>query len=59
MAEMEKLEDEYSTASETAREHLNARRDDKSSVTSDILSDDMVHKLKITYYSKFIKSWRG
>lgn len=48
VAEMEKLEDEYSTASEAAREHLNARWDDRSSVASDILSVDMVQKLNIT-----------
>ena len=52
VAEMKKLEDEYFTASKTARKHLNARRDDKSVVTSDILSDDMVHKLNITNYSE-------
>lgn len=52
VAEMEKLEDEYSMASETAREHLNARRDDRSSVASDILSVDIVQKLNITNYSE-------
>ena len=52
VAEMEKLEDEYFVASETAREHLNAQRDDRSSVASDILSVDMVQNLNIANYSE-------
>lgn len=50
--EMEKLEDEFSTASETAREYLDSRRDDRSSVTSEILSIDLVHKLNISDHSQ-------
>ena len=36
--EMEKLESDYATASETEREYMKSRRDDKSSVCSEILS---------------------
>ena len=34
VTEMEKLEIEFSAATETVREYLDARRDDRSSVTS-------------------------
>ena len=45
---MEKLEIEFSVASETAREYLDTRRDDRSSVTSETLTTDMLNQLHIT-----------
>ena len=48
VTEMEKLEIEFSAASETAREYLDARRDDRSSVTSETLTIDMLNQLHIT-----------
>ena len=35
---MEKIEEDFYTTSEAAREYLDARKDDKSSITSDILT---------------------
>lgn len=52
LAEIEKLEDEYSMARQTAREHQNARRDNRSSVAFDVLSIDMVQELYISDYSE-------
>ena len=48
VTEMEKLEIEFSAASETAREYLDARRDDRSSVRSETLTIDMLNQLHIT-----------
>ena len=54
-AEMDKIIDEYAAASEPAREHLNARQDDRSSVVSDILTIDLAQKLNICDYSETCK----
>ena len=48
VTEMGNLENEFSAARETAREYVDARRDDRWNVTSDILSIDMLNKLNIT-----------
>ena len=52
--EMDKIIDEYAAASEPAREHLNARQDDRSSVASHIhvLTIDLAQKLDICDYSE-------
>ena len=42
--EMEKIEEEFYSAYEAAREYLDSRRDDASSVTSDILSIDLLQR---------------
>ncbi|MCG7879401.1 MAG: hypothetical protein N0C90_24170 [Candidatus Thiodiazotropha endolucinida] len=47
VTEMEKLEVEFSAASETAREYLDTRRDERSSVTSETLTIDMLNQLRI------------
>ena len=47
VTEMEKIEVEISTASETAREFLDARRDNSSCVTSETLTIDMLNKMHI------------
>ena len=52
---MDKNIDEYAVASEPAREHLNARMDDRSSVVSDILTIDLAKKLNICDYSETCK----
>ena len=54
-AEMDKIIDEYAAASEPARENLNARQDDRSSVSSDILTIDLAQKLDICDYSETCK----
>ena len=46
--EMEKIEEEFYLAYEAAREYLDSRRDDASSVTSDILSIDLLQRMQIT-----------
>ena len=46
--EMEKIEEEFYSAYEAAREYLDSRRDDASSVTSDILSIDLLQRMHIT-----------
>ena len=46
--EMEKIEEEFYTAYEAAREYLDSRRDDASSVASDILSIDLLQRMNIT-----------
>lgn len=51
-SEMEKLEDEYSTASKTAKEYLNARSGDKSSEAFRIRSIDMLSKTNISNKSE-------
>lgn len=48
VSEKEKQEDEYSTARETVREYLDARRDNRSSEASRILSIDMLRKKNIS-----------
>ena len=50
--EMEKIEYDFSTASEAARDYLDSRRDDRSSVASDILSTDLVHRMNISDHSE-------
>ena len=47
VTEMEKIEVEFSTASETAIEFLDARRDNSFSVTSETLTIDMLNKMHI------------
>ena len=54
-AEMDKIIDEYAAASEPARENLNARQDDRSSVSSDIRTIDLAQKLDICDYSETCK----
>ena len=54
-AEMDTMIDEYAAASEPAREYLNARQDDRSSVVSDILTIDLAQKLNICDYSETCK----
>ena len=46
--EAEKLDDEYSSAYEAATEYLQSRQDDWSSVTSDILSINMIEQMNIS-----------
>ena len=46
--EMEKIEEEFYTAYEAAREYLDSRRDDASSETSDILSIDLLQRMNIS-----------
>ena len=46
--EAEKLEDEYSSAYEAATEYLQSRQDERSSVTSDILSINMIEQINIS-----------
>ena len=53
--EIKKIEDDFSTANGAAREYLDSRRDDMSSVASDILSIDLVHKMNISDHSKTYK----
>ena len=45
--EMEKIEEDYYTAYGTAKEYLNSRKDDSSSITSDVLSVDMLQRMNI------------
>ena len=53
-AEMDKIIDKYAAASEPAREHLNARQDDRSSVAS-LTYIDLAQKLDICDYSETCK----
>ena len=46
--EMENIEEDYYTAYGTTQEYLNSRKDDSSSVTSDILTIDMLQGLNIS-----------
>ena len=46
-AELDMLIDEYAEASESAREHLSAGQDDRSSVALGILTIDLAQKLNI------------
>ena len=46
--EAEKLDDEYSSAYEAATEYLQSRQDERSSVTSDILSIKMIEQMNIS-----------
>lgn len=46
--EMEKIDDEYSSAYEAANEYLQSRQDERSSVTSDILSINMTEQMNIS-----------
>ena len=46
--EMEKIEEEFYTSYEAAREYLDSRRDEASSVASDILSIDLLQRMDIT-----------
>ena len=46
--EMEKIEEEFHTSYEAAREYLDSRRDEASSVASDILSIDLLQRMDIT-----------
>ena len=46
--EAEKLDDEYSSAYEAATEYLQSRQDERSSVTSDILSINMIEQMNIS-----------
>ena len=50
--EMEKLESEYETASETAREYMEPHKDDKSSICSEILSINLENNLTISDQSE-------
>ena len=42
--EMEKIDDEYSSAYEAANEYLQSRQDDRSNVTSETLTIGMLEK---------------
>lgn len=46
--EMEKIEEDFHLACETAREYLNSREDDKSSISSDLFSIDLLQRTNIT-----------
>ena len=46
--EAEKLDDGYSSAYEAATEYLQSRQDERSSVTSDILSINMIEQMNIS-----------
>ena len=46
--EMEKIEEDFYTTSEAAREYLDARKDDKSSITSDILTINFHENMNIS-----------
>lgn len=50
--EMEKLESEFATANETAREYMESRRDDKSSVCSEILTINQENNLTVSDQSE-------
>ena len=50
--EMEEIIDEYSSAYEAANEYLQSRQDDRSSVTSDNLTIDMLDRMNISETSK-------
>lgn len=52
VSEMEKLEEEFHAAYETAREYLDSRKDDRSSVASDIISIDMLQRMNISEHSE-------
>ena len=47
ISEMEKIEEDYYTAYGTAQEYLNSRKDDSSSITSEVLSIDMLQRMNI------------
>ena len=51
-SEMEKLDDEYYSAYEAAREYLESRQDERCSVSSDILSIDMLEQMNISETNK-------
>ena len=46
--QMEKIEGDFYTTSEAAREYLDARKDDKSSIASDILTINFLEKMNIS-----------
>ena len=46
--EMEKIEEDFNTTSQAAREYLDARKDDKSSITSDILTINFHKNMNIS-----------
>ena len=48
VSEMETIDEDYCTACETAREYLESRIDDRSSVTSNIMSIDMLLRMNIS-----------
>ena len=50
--EMEKIDDEYSSAYEAANVYLQSHQDDRSSVTSDTLTTDMLERMNISETSK-------
>ena len=50
--ELEKILDEYSSAREAATDHLESRQDERSSVTSDILTIDMLEHMNISETNK-------
>ena len=47
ISEMENIEEDYYTAYGTIQEYLNSRKDDSSSITSDVLSIDMLQQMNI------------
>ena len=49
---MEKIDDEYSSAYEAVNEYLQSRQDDRSRVTSDTLTIDMLERMNISETSK-------
>ena len=50
--EMERIYDEYSSAYEAANEYLQSRQDDRSSMTSDTLTIEMLERMNISETSK-------
>ena len=50
--ELEKILDEYSSAREAATDYLESRQDERSSVTSDILTIDMLEHMNISETNK-------
>lgn len=50
--EMDRIEEDFYTTSESAREYLESRKSDNSSVSSDILSIDLLEKMNISDHSE-------
>ena len=50
--EIEKIDDEYSSAYEAVSEYLQSRQDDRSGVTSDTLTIDMLERMNISETNK-------
>ena len=59
LIEIDKIEDDFSSVSKAAREYLDSRSNDRSSVSSDILSIDLgVRQRSVPICRKLIKNKR-